>query len=123
MKRFILGFFRKEGIQVKTISIIFCSDEYLLKLNKKHLNHDYYTDILTFDLAPKSQPCEAELYISIGRVKENAQQLNVIFSIELLRVIFHGVLHLAGYHDKKQVEQQAMRVMEDKLLTKFLRST
>jgi rRNA maturation RNase YbeY len=88
-----------------------------LSINKQFLNHDFYTDIITFDLAAHpSDPIQAEIYISIQRVKENATTLNIPFTKELHRVIFHGLLHLLGYRDKLKKDQLTMRSMEDKLL-------
>ena len=101
LKLFIIQLFEKEGKSIKSLDIIFCSDEYLLDINNKHLQHDYYTDIITFDLSdPTSTLITGEVYISIDRVKDNALSLHTKFSTELLRVIFHGVLHLCGYKDK-----------------------
>lgn len=101
LKRFIPTIFLKEGKSLESLTIIFCSDEYLLEMNKKHLKHDFYTDIITFDLSDsKKSAIIGELYISIDRVKENASSNNVTFYDELIRVIFHGALHLCGYKDK-----------------------
>ena len=96
------------------ISIIFCSDEYLLDINIRYLDHDYYTDIITFPYS--ASPLTADLYISIDRVKENADQLNQHFSKELCRVIIHGILHLCGYKDKTPTEKELMRSKEDHYL-------
>lgn len=103
-----------------SLNIIFCSDEHLLGINRDYLQHDYYTDIITFDLSLSSKaPLEAELYISIDRVKENAASLGQPFYRELHRVIFHGLLHLMGYKDKKKKDQDQMREMEDRLLAEY----
>ena len=103
-----------------SLNIIFCSDEHLLGINRDYLQHDYYTDIIPFDLSPSSKaPLEAELYISIDRVKENAASLGQPFYRELHRVIFHGLLHLMGYKDKKKKDQALMRQMEDRLLAEY----
>ena len=103
-----------------SLNIIFCSDEHLLGINRDYLQHDYYTDIITFDLSPSSKaPLEAELYISIDRVKENASILGQPFYRELHRVIFHGLLHLLGYKDKLTKDQTLMREMEDRLLAEY----
>ena len=100
-KSFIPTIFSKEGKSLESLTIIFCSDEFLLEMNKQHLNHDFYTDIITFDLSEsKKSPIIGELYISVDRVKENAFTNSVTISNELTRVIFHGVLHLCGYKDK-----------------------
>lgn len=116
LKAFIPTLFKKEKKRLAEISYIFCSDEYLLEINKQHLQHDFYTDIITFGLSGPGQPVTAEVYISIDRVKDNARQFKVPFKQELHRVIFHGALHLCGYKDKKKQEQAGMRGMEDKYL-------
>ena len=97
------------------ISIIFCSDDYLLKINKKYLNHDYFTDIITFNYN-ENNTIIGDLFISIDRVKENAKELKVDFNNELFRVIIHGVLHLCGYNDKTQDQQKEIRTKEDEYL-------
>ena len=117
LKSFLENLFTSEGKQLETLDIIFCSDEYLLQINKDHLTHDYYTDIITFDLSPfKKSAIVAELYISIDRVKENAKTNKVTISNELHRVIFHGCLHLCGFKDKKSVDITTMRKMEEMYL-------
>jgi rRNA maturation RNase YbeY len=103
-----------------SLNIIFCSDEHLLGINRDFLQHDYYTDIITFDLSASSNaPLEAELYISVDRVKENATTLGQPFYRELHRVIFHGLLHLLGYKDKQKKDQALMREMEERLLEAY----
>ena len=97
---------------------IFCSDEYLLHINQTYLQHDYYTDIITFELSD-TRETEAEIYISLDRVKDNAAQFGEPYQKEILRVIFHGALHLCGYKDKSAVEAALMRKMEDKYLALF----
>ena len=96
------------------ISIIFCSDEYLLDINKKHLDHDFYTDIITFDYTKTS--ISGDLFISIDRVTENANDLKLLFNDELNRVVVHGVLHLLGFKDKTEKESNKMRVLENEAL-------
>lgn len=98
------------------ISIVFCSDTFLRKLNKKYLGHDYYTDILSFPLSDAPQLIEGELYISTERVRENAKTYKQDFEIELLRVIIHGILHFLGYSDSNSSPKKAMRNAEDKAL-------
>lgn len=105
--------FEKENKNLAQVSFIFISDEEILELNKKHLQHDFYTDILTFDLSESVESILSDIYISIDRVRENAKQLNILFSQELLRVIIHGVLHLCGYGDKNKSEIILMRQKED----------
>ena len=119
LKSFISTLFKKEGKKLDEISYIFCSDDYLLEINRQYLKHDYYTDIITFGLSESGQPINAEIYISVDRVKENAREFKTSFKRELHRVIFHGALHLCGYKDKKKEDQQIMRKMEDKYLTQY----
>ena len=97
------------------LNLVFCSDEYLLEINKKHLNHDYYTDIITFDYSEENK-ISGDLLISIDRVKENAKTFSVSFIHELNRVVIHGVLHLCGYKDKTEEEKKQMRNLENKYL-------
>lgn len=103
---------------IKHFSVVFCSDAYLRSLNISHLAHDYFTDILTFDLSDQPKEINAELYISIERVKDNAKIFGVSMREEIHRVILHGLLHLCGYKDKTKAEQNAMRAVEDRYLRK-----
>tara|TARA_B100001778_G_scaffold66756_1_gene52620 strand:+ start:926 stop:1342 length:417 start_codon:yes stop_codon:yes gene_type:complete len=97
------------------INVIFCNDDYLLSINKTYLNHDYYTDIITFDYS-KAESVSGDLYVSVTRVKDNAKKLNLEFNDELYRVIVHGVLHLCGLKDKTKQEKEDMRAKEDEML-------
>lgn len=119
LKQFIGELFKKEKKALESITYVFCSDKYLLKINQDFLQHDYYTDIISFELSEKGMPAEAEIYISIDRVKENAKMMGVSFKQEVLRVIFHGALHICGYKDKTRLEQQTMRLKEDVYLALF----
>jgi rRNA maturation RNase YbeY len=119
-KDVIRDLFKKEKTRLEQLTYIFCSDEYLLEINKQHLNHNYYTDIITFDLSETPDAVTGEIYISIDRVKDNAQTYKVSFKQELLRVIFHGALHLCGYKDKTEKDQALMRKAEDKYLQYYL---
>ena len=119
LKAFIQNIFRKEKKALASITYIFCSDEFVLQMNRDYLDHDYYTDIITFGLSEKAQPIEAEVYISIDRVKDNAQTLGRPFKEEVLRVIFHGALHLCGYKDKRKSEIALMRGKEEQYLRLF----
>lgn len=101
------------------INYIFCTDEYLLQINQDFLQHDTYTDIITFDLSVKQNVLNAEIYISIDRVSENAGKFNIPYTQELHRVIFHGVLHLCGFKDKNIQDKEKMRKMEDKCLASY----
>ncbi len=117
LKGFIQNLFKREGKELEMLDIIFCTDDYLLEINQNHLSHNYYTDIITFDLSPtKNAPTIGELYISIDRVKDNANTHQVTFTNELHRVIFHGSLHLCGYKDKKEEDIAVMRKMEERYL-------
>lgn len=104
------------------VCLVFCSDEYLLNVNKKHLNHDYYTDIVTFNYND-GRVVSGDLFISVDRVKDNAITLDVAFKEELLRVCAHGLLHLIGYNDKSESEAKEMRVQENKALSFVSRET
>ena len=105
-----------ENYNLGDISLIFCSDEYLLDMNRTHLDHDYYTDIITFDYTD-NQIVSGDLFISIDRVRDNASDFNVSFEHELHRVIIHGVLHLCGYKDKSDDEEKLMRTKENNALS------
>ena len=98
------------------LTIIFCSDDYLLEVNREHLNHDYYTDIITFDYSD-FPTVSGDLFISVDRVKENATDFNVSFEHELHRVIIHGFLHLCGYFDKTNEDELLMRSKENQALS------
>ena len=119
LKTFIESLFKKEKKKFSSINYIFCSDKRLLELNRQFLNHDFYTDIITFDLS-ELDSTPAEIYISIDRVRDNAKSLNTSFKSELHRVVFHGALHLCGYKDKTRAEQRQMRQKEEFYLFKYL---
>lgn len=107
-----------EGQSIAEINYIFCSDEYILSINEEYLNHDYYTDIITFDNRDNTQDdIEADIFVSIDRVQENAQMIQVPFDTELRRVMVHGLLHLLGYHDKSEEEISQMREKEEAYLS------
>lgn len=101
-----------EQKELGEICYIFCSDDYLLKLNKEHLNHDYFTDVITFNYC-EGNKISADVFISIDRVRDNAIKYEVSFDEELARVLIHGVLHLVGYNDKNTEEQEQMTARED----------
>jgi probable rRNA maturation factor len=121
LKQFITGIFKKEKKQFSTLNYIFCSDEYLLRVNRQYLKHDFYTDIITFDLSESSSSITGEVYISLDRVRENAKQFKTTFRQELHRVIFHGALHLCGYQDKKPAQQKQMRIAEERCLKDYFK--
>ena len=119
LKRFLARLAKSEGVAVSGIDYIFCDDAYLLGLNRKFLQHNTYTDIITFPLSDPGNPLVAEIYISLDRVRDNAATYNVPVKAELLRVIFHGLLHLCGYGDKTQKEKELMRLKEDHYLKRY----
>ena len=121
LKNFIQATFRNEKKNLKGINYIFCTDKELLAINRQYLKHDYYTDIITFDLSDEDGPVVAEVYISVERVRDNAQQLSQTFGRELHRVMFHGVLHLCGYMDKTKEEKKKMRGREEILLLNYFK--
>ena len=121
LKTFINKQCLKEGVHIETLQYVFCSDAFLLDINKRFLNHNFYTDIISFDLSEQKGSLIGDVYISIDRVKENAKTEGNLYTHELLRVIFHGALHFCGYKDKKPADQKTMRSMEDKWLKAFLK--
>lgn len=115
IKKWIRKVVAQEKAKIKELTYIFCDDAYLHQINVEYLQHDTFTDIITFPYA--SPPLlHADLFISVERVQENARQLNLPFQQELLRVMIHGVLHLCGYADKTEAEQQLMRHKEEEKL-------
>ncbi len=122
LKAFLVKQMKKEGIKIECLQYVFCSDKYLLDINKQFLNHDYYTDIISFDLSEIPGQLIGDIYISADRVKENAKTHKTTQGNELLRVIFHGALHFCGYKDKKPADAKLMRSMEEKWLRAYLKS-
>ena len=122
LKTFINKQCLKEGVHIETLQYVFCSDTFLLDINKRFLNHNFYTDIISFDLSEQKGSLIGDVYISIDRVKENAKTEGNLYTHELLRVIFHGALHFCGYKDKKPADQKMMRSMEDKWLKAYLKT-
>lgn len=107
-----------EGKKSGKITIVFCSDKYILDMNRKFLQHDYITDIITFDYS-ENITLSGDLLIAVNQVKKNARVYRQTFTAELGRVIFHGILHLAGYKDKSGEERAYMKKLEEKYLEKF----
>ena len=122
LKTFINKQCLKEGVHIETLQYVFCSDAFLLDINKRFLNHNFYTDIISFDLSEQKGRLIGDVYISIDRVKENAKTEGNLYTHELLRVIFHGALHFCGYKDKKPADQKTMRSREDKWLKAYLKT-
>ena len=108
-----------EEKKIGEINYIFCDDEYLLKINQDYLQHDYYTDIITFDYV-KGKTISAEIFVSLQRISDNASTLSRDYEEELRRVLAHGILHLIGYKDKTEEEEKEMRRMEDLYLAKYV---
>lgn len=106
----------REGRKIGFLSYNFCSDRFLLQMNKQHLNHDYFTDIITFELSGGTE-LSGDIYISIDRVREHAKSYRITQKEELHRVMIHGVLHLCGYHDKTKKQQTEMRAKEAECLS------
>jgi rRNA maturation RNase YbeY len=120
LAEYLLSVFEKERVKINRIDIIFCSDDYLLSLNSKFLNHDYYTDTLSFTLSDADKPVKGEIYISINRVVSNAKTFKNSYQTELLRVIIHGCLHLCGYLDKPKSAAIIMKNKQEKFLANFI---
>ena len=118
LMQWLKGVAETEGKQIKQMNYIFCDDEYLLEINKQYLNHDFYTDIITFPYK-QGHEIESDIFISVDRVRENAVLYKTDFDRELLRVIAHGLLHLMGYKDKTEEEEKTMREKEDWAIEMF----
>lgn len=108
----------EEGKKLGEITYVFCDDAYLLKVNQDYLQHDYYTDIITFDYV-KGKTISGDIFVSLQRISDNASTLSNSFEKELQRVIAHGILHLCGYKDKTEEEEKLMRSKEDYYLSKY----
>tara|TARA_R110002050_G_scaffold79631_4_gene170182 strand:- start:24084 stop:24497 length:414 start_codon:yes stop_codon:yes gene_type:complete len=117
-KKWIKNTISKEGSQPGDITFIFCSDDYLLEINRQYLDHDYYTDIITFDYV-EGDLISGDIFISVDRVRENAATFGVSFLNELNRIVIHGVLHLLGYKDKEPEEKELMTTKEDTYLLDY----
>lgn len=117
IKAWLLKICSSEKYELENINYIFCTDEYLLDINKRYLNHDYYTDIITFDNSEEAQIILADIFISIDRIKDNASKMKISFEHELFRVLVHGLLHLLGFNDKSDDQKKEMRAKEDTCLS------
>ncbi len=115
-KEWIEEFVASYGKKIGELYYLFCSDEYLLEFNRKRMNHDFYTDIVTFPLNDCEEYLSGEFYISIDRIKDNAEQMGKPFKDEFHRVLAHGVLHLIGFKDKTDEDAKMMRSQEEKCL-------
>jgi rRNA maturation RNase YbeY len=121
LKKFIESIFKKEKKKIQGLNYVFCTDEELLEINRQYLDHDYYTDIVSFELSKKNEPAEGDIYISIDRVRDNALSLGEPLYKELHRVIFHGALHLCGYKDKTRSQSLEMRNKEEEYLSRYFK--
>lgn len=113
IRKWILYLIENESKLPGTLTYIFCSDDFLLKMNEEYLKHDTYTDIITFDYSEEFSNISGDIFISIPRVEENAMNFDVSMMYELCRVIAHGVLHICGYPDKLPAQQAVMKSKED----------
>lgn len=118
VKQWIKDTIAAEGYKLDELTYIFCSDNYLLQINQQYLDHDTYTDIITFDNSSEKGIITGDIFISIERIRENAAKFNQSITDELHRVIIHGALHLLGYKDKTALDSKNMTQMEDKYLDK-----
>src|SRR6478735_2673500 len=119
LKAFLKVKFQQTKQSFRQLDYIFCSDDYLLDINIRFLQHDFLTDIITFPLHEPGEPISGEIYISVDRVRDNASSLKLKQQEELLRVVIHGALHLLGFKDKSKADQLTMRKMEDAWLRDF----
>src|SRR6201996_8906246 len=118
VRQWITETIASEGFTLQELTYIFCSDNYLLQINRQYLDHDTYTDIITFDNSEGNNIVTGDIFISIERIRENAAKFNVSETTELHRVIIHGVLHLLGYKDKSAPDKKKMTEKEDYYLSK-----
>jgi probable rRNA maturation factor len=118
-KAWLKNLAKTEGLKINDLSYIFCSDEYLHKMNLDYLDHDTFTDIITFDNSEEEKLIEGDIFISIDRVRENAKHLNLSEEAELSRVIGHGLFHLMGYKDKTETQILEMREKEESAIELF----
>jgi probable rRNA maturation factor len=117
LKEWLLSVIEDERYSLQELNFILCSDDYLLDLNQQYLDHDTYTDVITFDNSEQPKVVTGDIFISIDRIKENAATVKVIVSEELQRVMVHGTLHLLGYKDKSKAAKKQMTLREDHYLT------
>lgn len=116
LKKWLEEVIRSENKKPGDLTFIFCTDEYLLEINRNFLRHDYFTDIITFPTSAQSAIISGEIYLSIDRIRENASNAKTKFNDEFARVLVHGVLHLIGYNDHNTDEMTTMRSKEDNYL-------
>jgi probable rRNA maturation factor len=121
LKHFVAKIFKSKKKILGRLTYIFSTDRRILQINRQYLNHDFYTDVIAFDLSDTPRSVHGEVYISIDRVKQNANTFNVTISEELYRVIVHAALHLCGYRDKTASERATMKIEEDRYLAQYLK--
>ena len=119
LKQAVKNLVLNEGKSLKDLSLVFTDDDYLLEVNKQYLNHDYFTDVITFDYSDFPE-VSGDVMISLDRVKDNALSMNLAFEQEFYRVVFHGMLHLCGYKDKSKEDVVLMREKEDFYIHRFV---
>ena len=119
IRNWILETILSEGFKLEELNFIFCSDAYLLHMNQQYLNHDTYTDVITFDNSDELKTIVGDIFISIDRIRENATEFKRTFSNELCRVMIHGTLHLLGYPDKTKAAKAIMIGKEDLYLSRL----
>lgn len=119
-KRWLKSIATKAGFNIKELNYVFCSDEYLYRMNLEYLNHETYTDIITFDNSEKEFDIAGDIFVSVDRVGENAKTHNQKVEAELNRVLVHGLLHLMGYKDKTKEESTLMRQKEEESINLYL---
>lgn len=119
LKQAVKNLVQNEGKSLKDLSLVFTDDDYLLEVNKQYLNHDYFTDVITFDYSDFPE-VSGDVMISLDRVKDNALSMNLAFEQEFYRVVFHGILHLCGYKDKSKEDLVLMREKEDFYIHRFV---
>ncbi len=116
-QKWIKTIIEEHSFNLGYLNYIFCSDDHLLKINQEYLNHDFYTDIITFNMAEAPNTIEAEIFISVDRVNNNAAERGINPTREMARIIIHGVLHLLGYDDKTPLDKKAMQEKEEACLS------
>ena len=119
LKQAVKNLVINEGKSLKDLSLVFTDDDYLLEVNKQYLNHDYFTDVITFDYSNFPE-VSGDVMISLDRVEDNALSMNLAYEHEFYRVVFHGVLHLCGYKDKSKDDVLVMREKEDFYIQRFV---
>jgi rRNA maturation RNase YbeY len=120
LKSFIVHIFKREGIKLNSLNYIFTNDKEVLQINKKYLNHDYFTDIITFELNSIDEPVTADVFISSERIRDNVKKYKSTINNEAHRIIFHGALHLCGYKDNLKNQKAQMKSKEDFYLNKYV---